>query len=91
MSARSYIMVNKNLLKVPLCLKWSAKVICLKNRVNIVSDPLPGGKNGNAIGITFDIALNDVNQTPKSKHDKLKSATALTQIDARRLHNPYPI
>ena len=84
-------MVNKNLLKVPLCLKWSAKVIYLKNRVNIVSAPLLGGKNGNAIGITFDIALNDVNQTPKSKRDRLKSITALAQIDARRLHNPYPI
>lgn len=84
-------MVNKNLLKVLLCRKWYARVICLKNRVNIVSAPLPGGKNGNAIGTTFDIALNDVNQTPKSKHDKLKSITALAQIDARRLHNPYPI
>lgn len=91
MSARSYIMVNKNLLKVPLCLKWSAKVICLKNRVNIVNAPLPGGKNGNAIGIIFDIALNDVNLTPKSKRDKPKSIAALAQIDARRLHNPYPI
>ena len=84
-------MVNKNLLKVPLCLKWSAKVICLKNRVNIVSAPLLGGKNGNAIGITFDIALNDVNLMPKSKHDRLKSIAALTQIDARRLRTLFPI
>ena len=84
-------MVNKNLLKVPLCLKWSAKVICLKNRVNIVSAPLPGGKNGNAIGITFDIALNDVNLMPKSKHDRLKSIAALAQIDARRLRTLFPI
>ena len=91
MSAHSYIMVNKNLLKVPLCLKWSAKVICLKNRVNIVNAPLPGGKNGNAIGIIFDIALNDVNLMPKSKYERLKSIAALAQIDARRLHNPYPI
>ena len=84
-------MVNKNLPKVPLCPTWSAKVICLKNRVNIVSDPLPGGKNGNAIGITFDIALNDVNLMPKSKRDKPKSIAALAPIDARRLRTLFPI
>lgn len=91
MSARSYIMVNKNLLKVPLCLKWSVKVICPKNPVNIVSALLPGVKNGNEIGTIFDIAHNDVKPMRKDKRGKIRSLNALAQIDAPRPHNPYPI